>query len=333
MEQLSDAYGIRILRCHALSQRDHVHDSGTFLVDTSNGRLILREHVRNTDEKSLLYEYSILMHLRDHHYSAPEPLLHRSGTSFLSIGGKHYVFFNFIPGYVYTQYFWTKKDKLKYIYEAGKALGQFHELTDGFRPKGLKSWLDDGAADDTFKAVHRLVQEKTTPDDFDQFFIGHYGFLTETRARMVESLKNGTPITKGIVHEDFGPYNLLFHRQGLRGVIDWMDAHEDARAKDLIFALLTFTRTRKGPYEETFVRAFIKGYQIFIHVSSEDIEHMVDLLTLKRIDEMPSYLVAHYLESDQNPKYASMFTGFMREIAWHQKHKTWLVHKLKETMR
>ena len=325
IEMLSRGYGIHIHNFEKVSKRDHVHDSGSFLVETEKGKMILREHYRNACEPSLLYEYSLLQFLLNKNFKVPRPLLTRDGKSFLKIGKKYYVFFDFIPGYMYRDYFIVKRCKIKYIEQAAETLGRFHHSVKDFKPEGQKPYSNYKETKKRMESFYDFVKNKPESDAFDYFFLNRYNFLMELLNHLGEVFESFEPLQRCIVHEDFGPYNLIFKDGRLAGILDFMDAHLDWRARDVVFSLWIFTSTRKGYYDENLMRLFLHAYQTHCHITSDEMDVMADLFCLKRLNEMPQYLTAHYIEDGNDPLYPRMFTDFVNEIQWHRENKEHLI--------
>ena len=336
LQRLSQAYGLEFRRQQQLSRRDQVHDTGTYLFETAQGKIILREHVRNVDRARLLYEHSLLAHLHAQKLPVARPRRTNDGETFVEIGKRFYTFFDFIAGYQLHNYHATRREKLRHLRQAAEALGRFHRVSADFTPAGNRAWRNGAETQIKFAAYREHTARTATNGEFNRFFHAQYNFLSETLTEVSERLTASPALSRGIIHEDFGPYNLLFEQGKLSGILDLMDAHWDWKAKDVGFALFIFSLTRKKFYDAELAQAFLENYQIFGELAAEEIEAMPALFCYKRLNELPFYLAAiQQTENGSVMKYQSMFTNFVEEIKWHQQNqddlRTQLLPLLKKT--
>ena len=322
LQRLSQAYGLEFRQQQQVSRRDQVHDTSTYLFETTQGKIILREHVRNVDRERLLYEHSLLAHLHAQQLPVARPRWTHSGETFVEIDKKFYTLFDFIAGYQLHNYHATRGEKLRHLRQAAEALGRFHRVSTDFKPAGNRAWRNGAETKQKFAAYREQTTRAATGSGFNRFFNAHYNFLSETLAAVSESLAAAHALPRGIIHEDYGPYNLIFQQGKLSGILDLMDAHWDWKAKDMGFALFIFSLTRKGFYDDELAQAFLENYQRRGELAAEEIEAMPALFCYKRLNELPFYLAAiQQTESGHTMKYQSMFTNFVEEIKWHQQNQ------------
>lgn len=330
LQRLSQAYGLEFRRQQQVSRRDQVHDTSTYLFETASGKIILREHVRNVDRDRLLYEHSLLAHLHAQQLPVARPRLTPSGETFVEIDKKFYTFFDFIAGYQLHNYHVTRSEKLRHLRQAAEALGRFHRASMDFKPAGNRAWRNGAETQKKFAAYREQTARAATGSGFNRFFNAHYNFLSETLAAVSESLMTAHALPQNIIHEDYGPYNLIFQQGRLSGILDLMDAHWDWKAKDVGFALFIFSLTRKGFYDAELAQAFLENYQRCGELAAEEIEALPALFCYKRLNELPFYLAAiQQTESGHTMKYQSMFTNFVEEIKWHQQNQDTLRPQLR----
>lgn len=330
IQLLSEEYGFNIYKCKQIRKQNQVHETNPFLVESDKGKMILREHIRNSNIDRLLFEHSLIEFLYRNNVRVAKPLKTCNGKTFLEIDGKYYVFFDYIPGYQYQDYFFKRKDKVKHIMQAAETLGRFHKLVVGFIPKGRKSWHDFRETKQSLDIYYNLVRKKSSKDNFDNFILNNICFLKDKLLELGEYFKPLKHIPRCIIHEDYGPYNLIFRDGKLLCILDLMDAHLDWVAKDVIFSLWIFTNTRKTFYDEELIEVFLYSYQLSCSITAEEIDIMPDLFCFKRLNELIPYLAAHYSESEHASYYSVMLTKFIREINWHQQNKKQLSKQLKK---
>ena len=327
---LSAEYEIDVHEQRLFRTRDGVHNTNAFVLGDGRKQFFLREHVIGADADSLAFEHSLLDHLHQNNFPVATPLRTVKGHSYVSTGDRYYVLFDFVPGYIYSQYYLSKQNKYIHVREAGRALGEYHRLIADFRPAGNRLWRDYRDTVQQLGEFYKSVSTDTLRDDFDRFFLTHFHYLVDTLFEVGDPWVDKRDLRQLIIHEDYGPYNLIFQHGKISAVLDWMDAHLDWRASDLAFSLSVFACTRTARYDRELLRLFLEAYQSNCDIAPQEITHMPDLLCLKRLNELPFYLRAHYATDRGNQKYPHMFTKFVEEIQWLQEHKRDLILELEQ---
>ena len=325
---LEAAFQIKILDCQVVSLQDRVHDSSSYLLQTEKLRYILKEYKDHAIEDALVFESAVLQHLSNHQLPVVRPISTIHDAVFAAQGNTLYTLSPFIQGYMYRDYFMTLKQKRSHIQQAGQFLGHMHACTDHVVLTGEKEWPSSEQRLPILETFLKAITKKT----LNESLANAIEEMIELWYNLLENRTAYDELPHCIVHEDFGPYNLIYEKAHLVGVIDFMDAHWDSRIKDLVYSLMMFTRTRHFPFQPDLVHAFLVPYISQIKVKEIEWEVMSDLFCLKRLNELPDFIKA-YLEEDDGGDYLKMIWDFVEEIEWHQKHKETLISIVKESIK
>lgn len=332
IETILVEFGILIVKAVQVSSGDFVHDSTSYLVKAKVDRYILRISDVSCEGGALVYEHSILAYLHTKEMEVPQPIRTRDGKTFIAINGKYYTLFYLIPGYCYRDYVIPLGEKIKYIRQAGEVLGKIHINLRGYSPDRKKRWRGCADANRMLRKCYDVLTETGSIGDEDVYFVENYNYLGEMLLVLEKKYASFHNLPRCIIHEDFGPHNLLFKNGRLSGILDFMDAHVDWRARDVIYSLSVFACTRIKRYDENLVKIFLDGYQLFSDIYMDELDCMVDMLCLKRLCEIPYYLNAYYIRKG-DAKYLRMFSAFVEEIRWHQDNENLLIGMLRKYIR
>ena len=319
-------FQLKMIHCQIVSLQDRVHDSSSYFIQTEKSKYILKEYKDNAIEGALAFESAVIQHLFNHQLPVVGPISTIHDTILVAWGQTLYTLSPFIQGYMYRDYFMLTGEKQSHIRQAGQFLGRMHACTDHVVLTGHKEWPSIEQRlpilESFLESVNAKGVEKSLTDAIEDM-VKLWHELLEKRA-VYDALPHC------IVHEDFGPYNLIYQKGHLVGVIDFMDAHWDYRIKDLVYSLMMFTRTRHYPFQPELVQTFLDSYLSHIDVDEIEWEVMSDLFCLKRLNELPEFIEA-YLEDGDGGFYLNMIWDFIKEIRWHQKYKSKLISIVKES--
>ena len=82
IEHLNENYGLKIYKQHQVSRRDSVHDTSTYALHSGGRKIILREHLTNTNENRLLFEHSLIDYLFENDLPVSKPIRTKNDRSF-----------------------------------------------------------------------------------------------------------------------------------------------------------------------------------------------------------------------------------------------------------
>lgn len=324
LDIIQTEYGIGISICEVASLRDLVHESSSFFISDKHHKYVLKIYGEAIQGNALIYEHAILKHLSNHHLPVAPPLATQKGETYVDGNKERYAIYPFLSGYMFRDYFMTFKSRMNYVAQSAAFLGKMHACTEQVLLPGERKWPGYTYRLEELQASCKSLALKNAP-------------LADEIKKMVDlwyRLAENTPVygklSQCIVHEDFGPYNLIFRKGKLSGAIDFMDAHQDCRIKDVVFSLMMFSRTREYPFHRDLVRVFLAEYQKEVRLTDIELEVMSDVFCLKRLNELPEFVNATIYAEEQQSKYESMLWDFINEIKWHQENKNTLTQLVRE---
>lgn len=234
--------------------------SPKLLVKSEKGAFVLKRRAHGRDEPvKVAFTHTIQRHLAKAGYPLPRLALTRSGQgSMLSISGRIYELFEYIPGQLYDQ-------SLHATYEAGQALALFHRLLaherPGWDPPGSSFHRSSHVGANLQFIPHRLQDESIEP--VATYLRGAY----EHAGEQADAAGLAT-WPRQIVHGDWHPGNMLFRASKIVAVIDYDTARVLPRVLDIANGTLQFSITRQGDNpsvwpdepDEGRLKRFCRGY-------------------------------------------------------------------------
>ena len=209
------------------------------ILQSQRGRFLFKRRAsgRETIQK-VAFTHQIQLHLAAQNFPLPHLIGTRDANNSMLVWGEHiYELFEFIAGGNYT-------GSLDATYNAGRILGLYHKLMEGFRsdynpPTG--SYHDARAIHNAIRSsVSSLPPETRPPED--------------EMARTVESIEKHYHLSARqanelglrdwpaqIVHGDWHPGNMLFRHQHVAAVIDYDSARLYQRVIDFANGALQFS--------------------------------------------------------------------------------------------
>ena len=107
------------------------------IVDTVDGKKLLKKYNHKLDKTTIIHEHSILNHLKDLNFSSPRLVMNKIGESITLHKNRYYALFDFFEGlYQCRDYFFLSHRFGKYLKIAGEMLGSLHEQLKDFVPEG-----------------------------------------------------------------------------------------------------------------------------------------------------------------------------------------------------
>lgn len=261
--------------------------SGSLLVATSEGNLVVKRYKPTVEIGQVRVEHEILTELEERRFPAPRLQRTAQGETVVETDGAAFAAFAYLEGYrrsddVLLPPPWSAgRERLH-----GATLGALHAalhdfVPDGSSPHGLASAAGGRTRD---LAWHlELVERIERHPDVDPRLRND---LAEVRATLPEldAQLDATPLSRGVVHGDFGPYNLLVRDGAPILVVDFELARFDWRVVDLATALPRYGR-RDARGAERRMRRFLDGYRSRMELPARDlgaIPAVLAFLSLRR---------------------------------------------------
>lgn len=215
----------------------------SYLIVNGASQFVLRNYKFNTQRAAIAYEHELLQHLpRTVNQAAiAKPLRARHGGTIVSAGEQHYALFPYLKGTPFG------RGNLRSLENAGRTLAAYHNAVRGYVPRTQQRATYGTVAHLDWVARHGLGLQ----DLWQHVMLSGYrsererrindgiGFLVD-EARQIEKALGGTTyasLPQLVIHNDFGPQNLLRVGDDVVGILDFDLVAWDARVYDLATAL------------------------------------------------------------------------------------------------
>lgn len=262
------------------------HAAAKVAVTTDRGRYLLKRRPKGQVDK---YRVAFAHDLQRFLASQNFPLPHLIGTrdrnlSMLKVGDSIYEVFEFVRGGSYDE-------GLVSTYEAGKTLGLYHKLVQGFHPKWKPPsghYHGSKMVYSSFKHIAERLLKKPSTRRRQGELIALLKSLRSAYARASKAVNDlGLPQWETqIVHCDWHPGNMLFDEGHVVAVIDYDAARIQPRVLDvangrLQFSIVTGGRnlaTWKDHTDQLRAHRFLRGYDEINTLSQAELDALPFLM-------------------------------------------------------
>lgn len=272
------AYGLAPLGPPAnlsASRRNH-----NVVVTTAAGRQLLKRYRPQWRAETVGYGHAIMCRLAELGFPVPRLATALDGGDVVAWGGHHYALLEFVPGVSYSARFLLRPDRLRLMALAGTTMARLHRALQGFTPAGshhlgFAGYSGPRRRDLTWHLA-RVAELKERsrrlerPEDQP-----HADRLLLDAAPIVEQLGPldgmlaDAPLTRTVIHGDYGLHNLLFREDGAVTPIDFELARIEWRLSDLV-SCLSRLRYGAGAYDFASLRRFMAAYDAAYPLSAAE---------------------------------------------------------------
>ncbi|MCK6629308.1 MAG: phosphotransferase [Anaerolineae bacterium] len=292
--------------------------SDTVLIKSSKGNFALKAYTPHLGQDGILFEHSVIQFLQTVNYPTPGLIENRLGQTVTHMADRSYACYKFAKGERYTDYFLSPKTSELMLRQSARALAEYHLLIKDFLPDGHKAegfqpgtcqrergkdwYLNELALVYTvlfynnLEEASRLMGKKVSAI-MDQWLTIQSEFIDlHDRLEGVDP----PPLPILAIHGDFGPYNLLFHRNKLSAVLDFECTHLDWRLTDVLSALVRFCRRRQGDLNQAMAATFLANYQSIWPLEPAEIEAAQSVFKLARYHNVIKALSKYRLTGQED---------------------------------
>jgi Ser/Thr protein kinase RdoA (MazF antagonist) len=228
-------------------------------VQTADGDVMVKQYKPSATAAGIALEHAVLRELERHCQSVPRLRGTRDGVTSIELeSGLHYAVFNYDEGYIHPhEYIFMPSDRRRVDELAGLTLAALHRTLDGYEPPPSDTLGFTGRAGLRVRPVDWFVsqlRESAAPAELR-------AWLEETLVTLARRLDDAD-LERGVVHGDYGPYNLMLRRGFAALVVDWELTRLDWRLVDIATALPRFAQRRTGfdmGAAHRVLRAYIDG--------------------------------------------------------------------------
>jgi Ser/Thr protein kinase RdoA (MazF antagonist) len=250
------------------------------ILNTTSGWKVLKRYRSRLSLSSIAYGHSILERLAEIGFPAIRFIPTPTGETFVSQEGSNYVLCDFVNGTNYSVSFVLRFHRLILMKMAGKTLAHLHASLNGFVPKGQHhlgftsyagGWQRDllwyVAKVEELKARSRDLAEGQD-QSYGQWLVQHSSTILDELTGLDEKLRC-SPLTRLIIHGDYGLHNVVFQKNGTVTVLDFESSRLEWRLSDLVSALSRL-RFAGGEYDFQSIRSFLDGYQSAYPIAEDE---------------------------------------------------------------
>jgi Ser/Thr protein kinase RdoA (MazF antagonist) len=256
--------------------------SGSVLVAAGDERLVVKRYKPSVPVEQVEIEHAILRELETRHFPGPRLRRASDGTTLIRTDAGIFAAFEYLSGYRRSddlvQLRWHGGRSRAQLH--GAALGALHAALSGFVPAASSPLGVDVSAPARRTrdlAWHlRLLDEA----DVDPGRLPAGIDLDALRRELAESDAplDGASLSAGVIHGDFGPYNVLTRHGDPLLIVDYELARFDWRIVDLATALPRYAAGGSASVQR--IRAFLAGYLSRAPLSRDELALLPDLLAL-----------------------------------------------------
>jgi Ser/Thr protein kinase RdoA (MazF antagonist) len=254
------------------------------IVGTNAGRKVVKRYRESSEAPAIVHEHSVLRYLASVGFPAPRLRSTPGGQTLVSLDGRYFAVSDFIEGINLASYFFSRGTWLRLAEAAGQVLARLHQALQGFSPSGghelgFTSFTGARARDASWHLYQLDVL--TTATGGSSGSSAGSGWLAKNAARIGEDIAEldetlrEAPLSRVVVHGDFGLHNLMFRRDGSATVLDFELARLEWRLVDLAIVL-----SRLGVAQG---RAFLAGYRGVYDIPSDEWRFLPDVWRFYRL--------------------------------------------------
>ncbi len=237
-------------------------------------KYLLRRYNPNITEKEIIFEHSLIRHLRQHGFkSAADIISTTTGSTYIKnhkvINGKScnrfWALFEFLNGE--DRYTWTDTHiSLPEIYAAAKVLAQLHHSGRQFKkpPGADRAQLPIMELLPTLPDIHRSYLEKKAPTKCIKLLLKNITSIHRNISKSIILKSHVARMPHLPIHCDYHQGNLKFQETSVVGLFDFDWAKVDIRLFDVVLALIYFTADWEGNNAGKLIldksKCFLRGY-------------------------------------------------------------------------
>lgn len=262
--------------------RGHVNE--TVIVQTTEGRFVVRRNHRGVGEAAQRYRHQLIKQLHEQGVPVPALIPNRNGDTLLSLDGRFYEVMQFVVGEDY------KADNPLQQENIGATLARYHlavqdmpappkETTQRYSPQGIL-------------ALNEIIIKQDMMGDLTHMTSWYDLRAAKLRAKLPSKGYEALPHL--VIHGDIHRDNFIFAGDEVAAMIDFDQVAWDTPLADLADALVAFASIDRphvlgwgvfnGPLHEERAMHLIAGYTSVHPLSQHDLELVLVLLEVMWLD-------------------------------------------------
>lgn len=299
LASLAESYQLGEVRACRRAPRSN---SLNFFVTTPRGKFVFRRH--NLPQESVAYEHQILEYLQRRDFPAPRMLTNQTGRAWSEINGSLYSVYEFAAGYCPTDFVWLPATRRDIVVQCGYTLGQYHQAIaglvptaykwNGYRPDEHKRWREGDWFRQVVADIRPLLQKPGATSPMDDFARARLDEI-ERMLELEPVVEERSDLSKLVIHGDYAPWNVLFHRGRPSLVLDFNESRLDLKVYDVMLATFWYA-WREGRLNPSRVQALQGGYCQANSLNQADVNLAGDVFQWIMARSLIERLHIHYLQ-------------------------------------
>ena len=269
IDEILEQYGLK--RINSPQNASGGRRNANIIVETSNGKIVLKRYRNSLGDSTIIQEHSILKHLGKIGFPAVCLVSTPTGGTLIYYNDQRYAIYEFIDGFRFYDYILSSNLSRQYIAMAGELLGQLHNdlkefIPRGYNPDGFKSktegrWRSlDWFSNKLAFCIQNFSTDHLNRKNSKIFALAsHARKLEDQLARSIEILDKAD-LPRQIIHKDYNKSNILYRKNKSPVIIDFEIARLDWRLIDIIDGWEGFAKD-KFIYNSKKMGIFFKAYQ------------------------------------------------------------------------
>lgn len=315
------------------SRRNH-----NVTVATPAGKKLLKRYRPQWRPETVAYAHSIVDRLGELSFPVPRLAAATDGQSFVYREGRIYGLIEFVDGVGYSGRFLLRHDRRRLMAMAGATMARFHRTLCGFTPQGshhlgFEAYSGPRRRDmlwhrarvaELRERSRRLAGADEQP--YADWLVLNSETLVEQLAALDAQLAEA-PLTRTVIHGDYGLHNLLFRKDGTVTPIDFELARLEWRLSDLVSCLSRF-RYGAGQYDFQSIRWFVAAYDAEFALSDAEWRLLPQVWQFYKLQGAVQYW-SSYFETGGPLRKLAAARDAAEQAAWAELHQ----ERLREQLR
>jgi homoserine kinase type II len=305
------------------------------ILETDGGRYLLKRRARGRDHPmKVTFAHSVQQYLAEQGFPLPRLVTTKDQDTMVIINERIYELFEFSEGDTFDR-------SLEATFDAGRVLGLFHQLLEGFESDwepSRRGFHDSSRVRNSLNEIPSSIGKHDSVAGKETELLGTVTSLYDAYEAAAERVNNGKyhkwPVQ--LVHADWHPGNMLFSDGRVEAVIDYdslrlMPKVTDASNGALQFSILSGSSDpRQWPPEldEDRLQEFIVGYREENSIPPEQVEYfpwlMIEALIAEAVTPIAATGMFGHVEGF---RFMRMIT---RKVRWLEQHSDRLVELVGE---